>query len=135
MTIKKNNTLIPPLEIRDKPTFVLDPMEWYQNKHCDLGLMDNWQELLETAELDQHINQFRHTCQAKREHRHKHFCSSCCILFTIQTVMSSSQLQKMNGRRDGSRERMELVQTDIRANSHDSESKIMDEVEVNVGLR
>lgn len=30
---------------------------------------------------------------------------------------------------------MELVQTDIRADSHDSESKISDEVEANVSLR
>lgn len=96
--------------------------------------MHNWQELLETAEfvLDQHVNQFRHTCQAKREHRPR---AQALVDFIFQTVMSSSQLQKMNGRRGGSRERMELVQTDIRANSHDSESKITDEVEANVGLR
>lgn len=84
--------------------------------------------------LDWHVNQFRHACQAKRAHRPRAQALLQLLLhFTFYPNSDVVLTRAVHFRTH--RERMELVQTDIRADSHDSESKISDEVEANVSLR
>lgn len=71
--------------------------------------------------LDQHVNQFRRRCQAEREHRPRAQALLQFLLHFIYYPHSDAVLTTAEHEREERRQRMELVQTDISGNSHDSE--------------